>query len=94
MVNGNGGNGNGVSKLASLLAERGIKMITSEMKKKMGNLLVVTSGHGKIFVLNGGHHLGVEDGAGIPAQEFSQRVPCGVVCVYNPRFKEDGSIDL
>jgi hypothetical protein len=70
-------------------------MITSEMKRKMGDLLVVTSGNnGKTFVINGGHHLGVEDGVGIPTREFSQRVPCGVVCVYNPKFKEDGSIDL
>jgi len=98
MAKGNGGNGHGnnviATRLADALAARGVRIITPEMKKKLGDALVVMSGNGKTFVLNGGHHLGVEDGVGMSTEEFNQRRPDGNSCLHNPKFKDDGSLEL
>ena len=70
-----------------------IMVITPEMRKKMGNLLVVVSRNGNTVVLNGGHCMGLKNGVELPTSEFNEK-QTGIQCFYNPKFRSDGSMDL
>jgi len=95
MGNGNGsGAVRGLAKRLSSANGREVVVLTAEMRKKMGNLLVVATRNGNTLVLNGGQHVKSKNGAELTTEEFNRRFLPGMHCIYNPRFTLDGSLDL
>lgn len=81
-------------KLASANGKR-VTVVTPDMRKQMGNMLVVMSRNCSKLVLNGGANIGVKNGTEISSEEFNKKLQQpGARCVYNPRLMPDGSLDL